>query len=430
MGSFGPIALYVGGTGAAQFRNVAYKDLALRTRPAEQVSRRFRAQQISDFYYSFGASASDFNNDGVTDIVAGPHIYFGPTYTTSREVYLVTTVNPSTTFASDAWMQYSGDFTGDGWADVLNASFSGANAGATLYVNPKGEARRWDSYRVTTSQQTEVAVLENVDGDSKPELVYGAQGAMHYAKPDPANPTGPWIVRTVSEPGYTTAHGVGVGDINGDGRQDILNAYGWWEQPATASATASATGAWTYHAQAFGRSIGRASAGGSIMAVYDVNGDKLNDVVTSLAAHGWGLAWYEQKRDASGAISFAQHMIMDDHNTANNAGGVAFSQVHGTTVADVDGDGIKDFIAGKRYWSHQDTQIDPDPYGPPVVYWYRTVRNPKAPGGAEFVPDLIHNQSGVGSDAFAADINKDGRMDVLTSTKFGTFVFWGQAPAR
>jgi len=52
------------------------------------------------------------------------------------------------------------------------------------------------------------------------------------------------------------------------------------------------------------------------------------------------------------------------------------------------------------------------------------------PGGAEFVPDLIHNQSGVGSDAFAGDINRDGRMDVLTSTKFGTFVFWGQAPAR
>jgi hypothetical protein len=320
-------------------------------------------------------------------------------------------------------MQYSGDFTGDGWPDVLNASFSGGNAGATLYVNPKGEARRWDSVRVTTAQQTEIAVLRDVDGDSKPELVYGAGGAMHYAKPDPANPTGPWTVRTVSETGYATAHGVGVGDINGDGRMDILNAYGWWQQPAPGAVA----GPWTYHPQAFARAIGRASAGGSVMAVYDVNGDKLNDVVTSLAAHGWGLAWYEQKRDAAGVISFVQHMIMDDHNSTTNAGGVSFSQLHGTTHADVDGDGIQDFIVGKRYWSHQDTQIDPDPYGPAVVYWYRTVRNPKAPGGAEFVPELIHNQSGVGSDAWAGDINKDGRVDVVTSTKFGTFVFWGQA---
>ena len=104
--------------------------------------------------------------------------------------------------------------------------------------------------------------------------------------------------------------------------------------------------------------IGRASAGGSVIAVYDVNGDRLNDVVTSLAAHGWGLAWYEQKRDAAKAISFVQHMVMDDYGT-KNAGDVTFSQLHGSTHADVDGDGVQDFIVGKRYWSHQDTQIDP-----------------------------------------------------------------------
>lgn len=424
MGRFGQVALHVAGTGTVRFKDIAFKDLGFRTRPVEEVSPRFRAQQISDFYYSFGASAADFNQDGVTDVVAGPHIYYGPDYTRSREVYLVTTYNPSTEFASEAWMQYAADFTGDGWPDVLNARFGGGDSGATLYVNPKGESRRWDSYRVTTSQQTEIAILADVDANGRPDLVYGADGAMHYATPDPANPTGEWIVRTVSETGYATAHGVGAGDVNGDGRIDILNAYGWWEQPANNSGTAP----WTYHPQAFGRAIGRASAGGSVMAVYDANGDGLNDVVTSLAAHGWGLAWYEQKRDASGTISFEQHMIMDDHNWEDNAGGVSFSQLHGTTVADVDGDGIQDFIVGKRYWSHQDTHIDPDPYGAPVVYWYRTVRNSAAPGGAEFVPELIHNQSGVGSDAWAGDLNDDGRVDVLTSTKFGTFIFWGQEP--
>lgn len=424
VGRYGPVALHVAGTGSVRFRNIAFKDLAIRTRPVEQVSPRFRVQQISPFYYSFGAAAADFNRDGVMDVVAGPHIYFGPDYTRSREVYLATTVNPSTEFAGHAWMQFAADFTGDGWPDVLNAAFSGPNAGATLYVNPRGESRRWDSYRVTTAQQTEIAVLTDVDADGRLDLVYGADGAMHYATPDPADPTGPWIVRTVSETGYATAHGVGAGDINGDGRIDILNAYGWWEQPADRTAT----GPWKYHPQAFGRNIGRASAGGSVMAVYDVNGDGLNDVVTSLAAHGWGLAWYEQKRREDGSISFEQHMIMDDHNWPDNAGGVAFSQLHGTAVADVDGDGIPDFIVGKRYWSHQDTQIDPDPYGPPVIYWYRTVRNPSAPGGAEFVPELIHNQSGVGSDAWAGDLNGDGRIDIVTSTKFGTFIFWGQQP--
>ena len=420
-GRYGPVALYVGGTSEVRFKDIAFKDLALKTRPEEKVSSRFRMQRLSDFYYGWGASADDFNHDGVLDIVSGPHIYFGPDYRRSRELYLATTTNPSNGFATDCWMQFSADFTGDGWADVINASFSGANSGVMLYVNPKGEARRWDSHRVVTAQQTEIAVIHDLDRDGRPEFVYGAEGTMRYAKPDPKNPTGAWVVHTVSEPGYATAHGVGAGDINGDGRVDILNAYGWWEQPAPGGTQST----WTYHPQAFGRSVGRASAGGSVMAVYDVNGDKLNDVVTSLAAHGWGLAWFEQKRDAGGAISFVQHMVMDDFG-AKNAGGVTFSQPHGTTFADVDGDGVQDFIAGKRYWSHQDTQIDPDAYGDPVLYWYRTVRNPKAPGGADLVPELIHNLSGVGSHAYAADLNKDGRTDIVTPTKFGTFVFWGQ----
>lgn len=104
---------------------------------------------------------------------------------------------------------------------------------------------------------------------------------------------------------------------------------------------------------------------------------------------------------------------------------MTFSEPHGSTVADVDGDGIPDFIVGKRYWAHRDDLLDPDPYGPAVLYYYRTVRNPKAPGGAEFVPEMIHNRSGAGSDVLAVDLNKDGAMDIFTATKTGTFMFWG-----
>ena len=99
------------------------------------------------------------------------------------------------------------------------------------------------------------------------------------------------------------------------------------------------------------------------MGVYDVNGDGLNDVVTSLEAHGWGLAWYEQKRDTSGAISFTEHMIADDLS-AKNPGNVAFSEAHASTFADVDGDGIPDFIVGKRLHAHLESYTDPDPFGP------------------------------------------------------------------
>ena len=148
----------------------------------------------------------------------------------------------------------------------------------------------------------------------------------------------------------------------------------------------------------------------------------------ALSAHGWGLAWFEQKRDKDGTSSFTQHAIMGDFST-KNAGGVTFSEPHASTFADIDGDGVLDFIVGKRLYSHLESYLDPDPYGPAVLYWYKTVRNPKAEGGGEFVPELIHNRSGVGSHFAALDLNRDGAVDIITSTNKGTFIFWGKMRA-
>jgi len=415
---YGSIALYVGGSGQASFKEIGYKDIARLVTPVEETSERFRVQRINDMYYAWAAASADFDKDGNTDVVAGPYIHFGPEFTVSREIYPAVTFSPAKEFTA-VNCQYTHDFNGDGWEDVLVGPPI-----ATLYLNPKGESRRWEKSVVVPSVQTEVTVFEDIDKDGAPELVFGTGGRVCYAKFDPADPGKPWTVRNVSAPGYSIAHGLGVGDINSDGRPDILNPFGWWEQPAAADSE------WTYHAQAFARYGHRSNGvGGCKMGVYDVNGDGLNDVVTALNAHGFGLAWFEQRRDTSGAISFAMHMISDDYST-KNPGDVTFSQPHGATFGDVDGDGLTDFIVGKRYWSHLSTHLDPDPYGAPVVYWYRTVRNPAANGGAEFVPELIHNRSGVGSDVLAADLNKDGSLDVVTSTDRGTFIFWNQKPAK
>ena len=191
-----------------RFKNIAYKDLAIKKDPPEEVGSGFRMQRLSPFYYGWSAAAADFNHDGKMDIVSGPFIYFGPDYLTSREIYPAEAYNASTQYSMNDWVEHAYDFTGDGWPDVLTTSHAGGGKdGAVLYVNPKGESRRWDKYKVVPVIQSEETVMKDVDGDGKPELVYEAEGYMRYAKPDPANPTGTWIIHTVSErvPGLPTA---------------------------------------------------------------------------------------------------------------------------------------------------------------------------------------------------------------------------------
>jgi 3-keto-disaccharide hydrolase/FG-GAP-like repeat len=419
LGSYGPIALYVGGTGEVRFRDVSYKDLNLKRFPKETVSANFRMQRLTPFQYSWAQAAADVDHDGNTDIIVPPFAFMGPTFTTAREIIAGQTYNPSTEYPF-TMVGFAGDFTGDGWPDFLSTN------GGVLYVNPKGEPRRWDVYRGVVSGVTEICVMKDVDGDGKPDLVHASGGTVRYSHPDPANPTGKWIETTISGPQSSGGHGIGAGDINGDGKVDIVNPYGWWEQPAAGPTS----GLWKYHPQAFGRWTGRASEGGGEMSIYDVNGDGLADVVTALQAHGFGLAWFEQKKDASGNITFVEHIFADDY-ASKNAGNVTFSEPHGETAADIDGDGIPDFIVGKRLFSHHESYLDPDGgNGTPVLYVYYTRRNPKAPGGAEFVPELIHNQSGAGSQILAADINKDGAIDVVTSGVEGAYVFFGKPRAK
>ncbi len=418
--TYGPIALYVGGTGAVEFKDIEYRDLEM-MKMKETLSPDFSMAHLNGFYFTWSTAIADINHDGIPDVIAGPYYFLGPDFSEAHEIYTPLPYNPGTEYPQRAMVNLAYDFTGDGWPDVLVMSGQAGIGTATLYINPKGESRHWDSRVVLKPIGNEDTLLADIDGDGKPEIIHAGQNKLQYSHPDWAHPDAPWITVSVSEEGPWGAfigHGLGVGDINGDGLNDFISAYGWWEQPKKGTPP----GPWKYHPESFGRwGHTQGGAGGAQMGVYDVNGDGLNDVVTSLEGHGYGLAWYEQKREG-GKITFVKHTIMDSF-LDKNAGGVSFTEPHAVSFADMNGDGIPDMITGKRAMSHLFDYGDPDPMGPAVLYVYTVKRDKSAPGGATFVPTLVHNMSGVGSHFAVGDLNGDGKPDITTSGIYGTFVF-------
>jgi hypothetical protein len=152
------------------------------------------------------------------------------------------------------------------------------------------------------------------------------------------------------------------------------------------------------------------------MFAYDVDGDGDNDVLTCLAAHGYGLAWYEQIRDGE-KITFKAHTFVNKEPHENRYG-VKFSQPHAMALADVNGDGLMDLVTGKRFWAHGPTG-DAEPNAQAVLYWFQLVRRN---GTAEFIPHLIDSDSGIGTQVTVQDINGDSLPDVIVGNKKGAFV--------
>ena len=371
----------------------------------DHVLRTFKKIKMTDKFHSEGMYFGDFNHDGKTDVTAGSLWYAGPSFQTASEFRPAKAFDPNG--YSDAFFNFAADFNGDGWSDPLVVGFPGA--AAHWYENPQGKPGPWKEHLALAIVDNESPGFADITGDGKPELICHTDGYLGYAEPDWKDPTKPWSFRQISAKGSwgKYQHGMGYGDVNNDGRIDLLMREGWWEQP-----TADKTGEpWAYHKADFG-------AGGAQMHVYDVDGDKDNDVITSLVAHGYGLAWFENVTDDKGEITFKQHLITGSKPEENKYG-VKFSQLHAVDLVDIDGDGLKDIVTGKRYWAHG-PKGDAEPDAPAVLYWFKLVRSNT---GVDFVPYEIDNDSGVGTQVIAADVTNDGLVDVLVGNKKGHFVF-------
>src|SRR6478672_13908201 len=108
-----------------------------------------------------------------------------------------------------------------------------------------------------------------------------------------------------------------------------------------------------------------------------------------------------------------------DRKPEQNKYGVKFSQLHAIDLIDMDGDGLKDIVTGKRFWAHG-SEGDAEPGAPAVLYWFKLVRNPDK--SVDWIPYQIDNNSGIGTQVVAGDITGDKLPDVVVGNKKGTFV--------
>ena len=381
----------------------------------EPASIAFRKLLLTDKYYCDGIQAGDINRDGRTDIVAGPFWYPGPTFEDAHAFYPAQELPPEES-PSNSMFSFVHDLSGDGWPDIIVLGRVHKHA-AYWYENPGQSLNRqqhWNKHFIFERVRGESPALVNLFGDHRRQLITHWDGRWGWIEPHHNEPRRPWRfvpIESEAKDWPQFYHGEGVGDVNSDGRADLIINDGWFEQPA------SAVNPWAFHKSRFSQ-----QRGGAQIFCDDLDSDGDSDVITALHAHEWGLAWLEQVADSAAQPVFRQHTIMGDRQQESDYG-VAFSQPHALDYADVDGDGLKDIVIGKRRWAHGPTG-DVEPGAAPVVYWFQQRRiNQDQQQKTVFVPHLIDDASGVGTQIQAVDVNGDGRTDVLTASKLGSFVF-------
>ena len=365
-------------------------------------SLKFARTQLDATFRSEGVAVADFNGDGLHDIAAGYVWYAAPDWKMHTVVEKAPVYDPKG--YANSFVNAARDMDGDGLVDLLVVDFPGTptwwfkNPGAANIDQP------WQRFEVTPVSNNESPHFIDLVGDATPEWVMGVspdadqpdgpRRYMAYLTPG-KSPTDKWVIHRISKnaaPGTMKYdHGLGIGDMNGDGRKDVVVPAGWWEQPADLESATT----WDFHPAPLGEKS-------SQMHLYDFDGDGDQDVVSS-SAHDFGIWWHEQ----TAPNQWTTHEI-----------DTSFSQTHGLCMADMDHDGLPDLITGKRWWAHGGR--DPGGDQPAVFYWFRLTRQDGRP---VWEPHLFDRNSGPGTQFTVIDVNQDGRLDVATSNKKGVHLF-------
>lgn len=354
----------------------------------------FIPHRLND-HRSEACCVADFNGDGKPDIAAGPYLYLAPDWKPVQIREVSTTVTDDGKGYADDFCNLVLDVNKDGKPDIVSGGWF--NKTSFWFENTCGkQAGLWPVHTIDPLGNHETGTLEDIDGDGRAlEFLPQSHITVWYELGKDTNGAPNLVRHTVSE--KKNVLGAGCGDLNGDGRPDIIRPDVWFEAPKDIR-----NGTWTEHPIALGAKDGKIDHTSNIL-VFDVNKDGLNDILVS-TAHKYGIFWYEQKRDASGAIAWTPHVIDD-----------TWSQPHYLCFADIDQDGHKEIVVGKRFMAHNGG--DPDEFGKQCAFYYRFT-----PGADPvFRKHVITYDEGIGAglNIVAEDMDGDGDIDLVTTGKWG-----------
>jgi hypothetical protein len=396
-------------------------------------------------FRSEGVAVADVNKDGKHDVLAGEFWYEAPEWK-RHEMQKPGDYGTGEKGYSRVFACWADDINGDGYPDLIVVDFPGEPC--YWLENPKGQGTtadgkptHWKRHYIWHSACNETPLyadllgtgkrvlvmafqpMEKLVGDGKQMQTFSTRGRMAYFDPNPRDPTAVWRMHPISDasqpgkmqdgkevpntrkemPGTQKfSHGLGVGDVNGDGRLDVMTSGqttggvgGWWEQPEKADGKT----AWKYHPL----QVPDACAD---MFTLDMDGDGKADVI-STSAHKFGIWWHKQ-RGGGEHPAFEKQVLFKD----------LVSETHAAHLTDIDGDGMKDLVTGKRWWSHG--RSEPGSDVSPHIYWLRGEKG--TDGILKFTPHVIDDASGIGTQFCVEDINGDKLLDVVTSNKKGVHV--------
>ncbi|MFN8857206.1 MAG: FG-GAP repeat domain-containing protein [Planctomycetaceae bacterium] len=392
---------------------------ALSNLHAEELT--WKRLKIDDRFRSEGVSVADVNKDGKNDIIHGLGWYEAPQWT-YHEIRENKDYGDGSGSYSNSFADFAHDLNGDGWTDVICIDFPGTPC--YWFENPKGAAGPWKQHEIWHSAANETPLFTDVTGDGKPDLVFSSEteGLVGYLEiPAGEAVTRKWNFVAVNTDKrdpvpqgtppdkfptgtFRYYHGLGAGDVNRDGRVDILIPHGWWEAPPREQL---GKGVWKWHPLNLTPDGKPGYLPASDMYTEDLDLDGDADILMS-AAHNVGIWWFENLGGAE--PEFKYHLISEQ-----------VTQTHALHVVDLDGDGDGELDTGKRWWAHG-PKGDVRPDADPVVIWFDITRQKEQ--APKFTPHVIPESSGsgVGTQFTIADLDGNKTPDIILSNKKGVNV--------